>query len=353
MEGKNQSTSMKIFKGVIYFLIIILGAGLLAAVFAPGIKNVERTKTIDAPINVVFSQLENFKNWPNWDPWFSKDTLHERSYNGTVGDKVYGYAWNSANDDVGKGRMTMNSVSKGERVDYTFLIKNGSSEESRDVHFTLEENNGLTNVTWTLVSERGYPMKIINYFIDNMVGPDFEKGLSNLKEYCEANKENASENDRNVQIVSEYGINYAIVKAENLPMSEMDGFFSEAYQRIYTYVQTNGLAPKGPSRGLYYKWNESNSTTTLAAAVPISDILKSETKEIDLGFGTSRIGEDIISCKLGGGYSKSYEAHNALAKWIEENGKSMKSPVIEEYIKGPQDTQDTTQYLTTISYYFE
>ncbi len=344
---------MKIFKGVIYFLIIILGAGLLAALFAPATKKVERNETIDAPIGIVFAQIENFNNWPKWDPWFSKDTLQERTYNGTVGDNVYGYTWISANDDVGKGRMTMNSVSKNDRLDYTFFFDNGSSEESADGYFTLEENNGLTNVTWTLVSDRGYPMKIINYFLVNRVGPDFAMGLSNLKEYCEANKENVSENDRSVQIVSEYGINYAIVKAKKLPMSEMEDFFSEAYESIYLYVQTNGLAPKGPSRGLYYEWNESSSTTTLAAAVPISEILKSETKEVDLGIGASRVGENILSCTLEGGHSKSYEAHKALGKWIEDNGKSMKSPVIEEYIKGPSETQDTSKYLTNISYYFE
>jgi hypothetical protein len=36
-----------------------------------------------------------------------------------------------------------------------------------------------------MISELSYPMTILNYFIDAMVGSDFEIGLVNLKEYAE------------------------------------------------------------------------------------------------------------------------------------------------------------------------
>ena len=42
----------------------------------------------------------------------------------------------------------------------------------------------------------------------------------------------------------------------------------------------------------------------------------------------------------------------AINKWLEYNQKTMQGPVIEEYVKGPYDTKDSSDYLTRITYHF-
>jgi effector-binding domain-containing protein len=54
-----------------------------------------------------------------------------------------------------------------------------------------------------------------------------------------------------------------------------------------------------------------------------------------------------------GGYETIKEAHTVLQTWLKENSIVHKTPVIEEYIKGPADGIDTSQYITRVSYYFE
>lgn len=344
---------MKLVKGFLYFVVILLVAGLLAALFAPGSKTIERSISIDASKNKVFNLVANFENWTKWDPWYTKDTNQIRTYKGTVGDEIYGYSWKSNNKDVGEGSINMLAIEGTDKLNYELIFNNGNSEEKAGGSFVLEEREGKTKVTWSMISEMSYPMKIMNYFMEGWIGPDFEKGLEQLKFYLENTAESElSLNSTGVQIITEQGINYAIVKSENLPMSEMKNFFTSSYTQIYGYIQTNGLAPKGPSRALFFDWDEENGRTTLAAAVPISDLLLEEGIATQIEVGEAQVKSQSIEYVQSGGYSASQKSHIALSNWLEENEKELALPVIEEYIKGPNETQDSNQYKTKIIYYF-
>jgi len=212
---------MNFLKGILYFILIIAGAILLAAIFAPGTKKIERTVSINAPKAAVFNQISNFENWENWDPWFKLDSTQKRNYSGKLGDKDYRYSWSSENKNVGTGKIKLVSFKEKEQLDYLLYFGDGGS--ATEGYFKLEEIDGVTSVKWGMVSKKGYPMKIINYFMEKFIAPDFEKGLANLKAYTEANPGVPAEH-KMVEIVSEHGINYAVIKVQNLPFVAMDSF---------------------------------------------------------------------------------------------------------------------------------
>ena len=58
---------MNLGKGIVYFLLIMLVAGLLAALFAPSTKEVRRSIKIEAPVETVYNQVVVFENWEKWD----------------------------------------------------------------------------------------------------------------------------------------------------------------------------------------------------------------------------------------------------------------------------------------------
>jgi effector-binding domain-containing protein len=332
----------------------MIAAGLLAALFAPSSQTVTRSIKIEAPQKVVFSQIANFKKWPKWDSWYAKDTNQIRTYDGTVGEKEYGYSWSSKNKDIGKGKTEATRIEGMERMEFVFHLNLAGKEQAYNGHFQLEENNGVTEVEWVVVSNLSYPSKAMNYFIDGMMGSDFEKSLSNLKNLIESpDFDDISTADQAVQITEEYGVNYALIKRDDLPMNEMEKFFKDGYKEIYTYMQTNGLSPTGDARGLYYQWNEENGLTTLAAAVPISKISNDAGAPVNLELGESFLTKDYISCKISGSYSESYNAHIALGKWMDDNNKELQSPVVEEYLVGPRQTSDTSLFVTKITYFYK
>lgn len=191
---------MKVIKGFVYFVLIMLAAALLAAVFAPSQKTVTRRIEINASQKIIFNQIANFENWKNWDAWFAKDTLQKRTYYGTVNDKKQGYSWSSENKDVGEGRMEMNAITDMNRLAYTFYFDDKPNEGS----FSLDEEANKTEVVWQMYSNLGYPFRILNYFIDPMVGPDFEEGLKNLKNLTENMSTTTTATEDGVPSVNEF-----------------------------------------------------------------------------------------------------------------------------------------------------
>jgi hypothetical protein len=55
--------------------------------------------------------------------------------------------------------------------------------------FAFQPQDGKTLVTWTMTGKNNFIAKAFSLFMDceKMVGPDFEKGLANLKAVAEAN----------------------------------------------------------------------------------------------------------------------------------------------------------------------
>ena len=343
--------TMKIFKGILYTVVIIILTLLTAAFFAPSSVTVERSIIVNATQKNVFDQISDFTTWPEWDAWYAKDTNQVRKYVGRLGDTEYGYHWSSDNKHVGNGSMYFNSIVDVDSLIYDLSFDNEGAINEASGYFNLSENNGETTVKWGMLSSLDFPYKVLNYFMDAMVGQDFETGLGNFKKYVESiDFKKISRN--NVQLINEFGVDYALIRQDSLPMGDMNLFFSKSYPLVYDYLRTNGIEPAGPSTGLYYAWDEVNFITDVAAAVPISILLPKDYESIDFEFGAGLLTDNSVSCELKGGYSKSYSAHMAINQWLEYNQKTMQGPVIEEYVKGPYDTKDSSDYLTRITYHF-
>lgn len=339
---------MKVVKGIIYFVLIMLAAVLLAALFAPSSKTVSRSISINASQKVVFGQLANFENWKKWDAWFAKDTLQERTYFGTLNDKKQRYSWSSQNEDVGNGRVEMNDIDGIDKLTHTFYF----DERPKKGIFLLNTEGKKTTVLWEMQSELDYPFKLMNYFMDPLVGPDFELGLKNLKNLTENMPVQNSE-DGIVQIVNEMGINYACIQAKDLPMSEVEFFLSTAYPKIYGYASTNGLTVKGPPCGLYYVWDEESGKASLAAAVPVSAAKELQERTLQTDLGQAVITEKYVACTFSGGTEMGYKVHSMLNQWVGSESKRVLEPIVEEYIKGPLQTADTALHQTKIYYYYD
>ncbi|MGK2877471.1 MAG: hypothetical protein ACSLFF_02665 [Solirubrobacterales bacterium] len=93
------------------------------------------------------AQIERFKSWTEWPPWEGIDPKLERTCAGPESGVGSRYAWKGTRK-VGEGRI----------------------------------------VTWRMRGKRQGLMKIMDTFfkIDKMVGPDFEKGLAQLKTVAES-----------------------------------------------------------------------------------------------------------------------------------------------------------------------
>lgn len=142
---------------------------------------VERTTTIDAPADKVYAQIVDFHNWRNWSPWDDLDPDMQRSYSGADSGVGAGYSW-TGNRKAGEGQMKITEAVEPSSVQIAveFLKPFKSSSTTT---FNLKPQGDATQVTWTMTGPKTLMTRVIGVFrsMDKMVGPDFEKGLAQLK----------------------------------------------------------------------------------------------------------------------------------------------------------------------------
>jgi len=168
-------------------LYVLLGVAAFVALFVlvaalqPAAFHIERSAVIQAPPEKPFSHVNDFRAWEAWSPWEGKDPAMKRDYTGAASGVGAKYAW-FGNKDVGEGRMTIESADAPRRlgIKLEFIKPFAATNQAT---FTFAPEGGGTKVTWGMDGNRNLMMKAFGLFVnmDKLVGPDFERGLANLR----------------------------------------------------------------------------------------------------------------------------------------------------------------------------
>jgi len=161
---------------------------IISAFLSPK-SHMERSIVINAPASAIFAQINTLKNVNNWQPWGKQDPNIKISYEGPesgVGSKMN---WES--EKMGNGSQWIIESIPDKHVKTGMQFGDMGGTNSSDIN--LETVEGGTKVTWTYdgdVTGSGVAMaamgKIVNLFIDGMIGKDYEAGLNNLKKLAES-----------------------------------------------------------------------------------------------------------------------------------------------------------------------
>ena len=172
--------------GALIGVLVVLAAlaGLIAS--RPNEFTVTRTAAYNAPPEAIFPQLNNFHNWNAWSPWASLDPNMKVTYSGPPSGAGASYSWRG-NDQVGEGKMTITDSKPDElvRIDLQFIKPFASSNITE---FLLKPTGSQTQVTWTMRGQHTFVSKAMCLVIDmdKLIGPDFERGLAQLKPLAES-----------------------------------------------------------------------------------------------------------------------------------------------------------------------
>lgn len=146
---------------------------------------IERTTSIDAPAATVYALVADFHQWGQWSPWEDIDPQMQRTFSGADSGTGAVYEW-AGNRKAGSGRMEITEAEAPTvvTIDLQFLRP---FKAHNTTTFRLAEGDGATEVRWTMTGPRTFMTKVMGIFksMDAMVGPDFEKGLAQLKAAAE------------------------------------------------------------------------------------------------------------------------------------------------------------------------
>lgn len=176
---------MKTLKRIGIFLVVFLAILLVISFFLPSKVHVERMAVINAQPEIVFKQVNNLHNWNSWMPWNKLDPDMKIKYYGPEEGAGSGYSWTSENSQVGKGKLSITESKQNESITTSMnFTENGEATGT----FTFEPVNGNTKIIWGMDMDMGMnPVaKYLGLFMDQMIGADFEKGLSDLKKVSES-----------------------------------------------------------------------------------------------------------------------------------------------------------------------
>lgn len=169
--------------GIVVVLLLLVVLGLAAT--KPDAFALERETTINAPREKVFALINDFHQWGVWSPWEKLDPNMKRTFSGTPSGVGSTYEW-SGNSDAGAGTMQITNTTPPSKVEIK-LDFTKPFEANDIVEFTLDSTAAGTHVKWNMHGPNNFMSKIMTVFVsmDKMVGPDFEKGLANLKAEAE------------------------------------------------------------------------------------------------------------------------------------------------------------------------
>ena len=173
-------------KILIALAIVVAGLAVVIA-FQPSEFSVRRSATIAAAPAEVFPHVNDFHNWDAWSPWAKLDPKSKIAFEGSPSGQGAVFKW-SGNDDVGEGSMTImaSQPAKQVRIKLAFVRP---FESTADTVFDFAPAGAGTTVTWTMSGRNdNFIAKAFCLVMggpDRMVGPDFDRGLAQMKAVVE------------------------------------------------------------------------------------------------------------------------------------------------------------------------
>ncbi|MEM8780579.1 MAG: SRPBCC family protein [Cyanobacteria bacterium P01_G01_bin.49] len=170
----------KAFSILASLFVAIVVVGLIL----PSQVHVERKITINSRPQKIYPLIANFKQWNKWSPWAKIDPNADFKIVGRgLKQKMF---WSSDDPHVGRGSQEFITADKPTHIKtHLDFGKQGMADAS----FDLIAENEATEVIWSLDTDmrQGVPIYMkpfgayLGFFMDSMVGKDYEKGLNNLQ----------------------------------------------------------------------------------------------------------------------------------------------------------------------------
>lgn len=175
---------LKVIGYVVGGLVVVILVVVAVALTKPSSYRVERSIDIAAAPEKIAPLVEDFHNFKTWSPWEHLDPNMTVTFSGPPSGVGAQYDW-SGNNKAGQGHMEVLEATPAEtKVSIRFLKPFPSDSTST---YTYTPSVTGTHVSWAMDGPAKFPTKVMMVFtsMDKMIGPDFERGLANMKAVAE------------------------------------------------------------------------------------------------------------------------------------------------------------------------
>jgi len=336
---------MKILKYLFFLILIIVIGGAIYFGTKDGSYDVSDSKIIDAPIEVVFNKVNEYKTWENWGPWKNEDPTMRFSYAEKTSGEGASYSW----EGEMSGSMQTTKVIPNSEIQQELTLNTPAGERNSQVYWLFEEVEGGTKVTWGMKGDHPMIDKIYYEFGDmDFNATMHDMNIKGLEGIAEAVQNDMKEYTVNVDGVNQYGGGFYMYNTtaskQTYVLKKMESMFAQ----VKGYMEQNKIPASGNPFILYNAMDDLNNTVIFSAAVPVRDrVITPEGSPIISGLleaGTA------VKTTLKGNYTNLSEAYSAAKKYINENNfqQDPNARTFEVYVTNPEETPNPAEWITEI-----
>ena len=167
---------MRILKYILLLAILaIIGLTVYVAT-QPSEFEVERSRVIKAQKSVIFSYVNDYRNWEDFGSWKDDDSSMKFTYSDTTIGTGASYSWTGS---AGEGKTTTIFEKENDSIAQKVLF----SGNEGTAYLTFKDTVGGTKVTWHSKGKIGFIDKVYATFkggAEKMIGQTYEKTLAKL-----------------------------------------------------------------------------------------------------------------------------------------------------------------------------
>ncbi|MGV6829127.1 MAG: SRPBCC family protein [Flavobacteriales bacterium] len=336
---------MKILKYLFFFILLIFITGALYFGTKDGNYDIKDTAIIKAPIEMVFNQVNDLKNWEHWGPWKKEDSTMVFTYgNKTQGEGAY-YSWKGQMD----GAMKTTKVIENKEILQDLTLFTPAGERNPEVYWKFETVPDGTKVTWGMTGEHTLIDKMF-YTFSSM---DFEKNMHDmnnkgLKGIKEEVKKEMNQYTIKVQGIKEYGGGYYLYKTASSKIEDIGLKIAPMMNEVQTFMLLNEIPQTGMPFTIYNQIDAENGTVIFSTCIPVNEkILTKKEDPVLCGFMEQT---NAVKTSLLGNYKHLTETYVIANQYIKEHHliKIPNQAMFEMYSNDPSKVKNPAQWRTEV-----
>lgn len=337
---------MKILKYLFFLILIVIIGGAVYFGTQDGNFDVSETKSIQAPVSMVYQNVNDFKNWEAWGPWKQQDSTMTFLYTDKTSGKGASYSWTSEN--MGAGSMTTTNAAENASIDQSISFNTPLGESSSEVYWKFTPNNDGTEVTWGMKGEHSLLEKAFMAFqtenFDASMNSMFNKGLQSLDSVLQVAM---NQYEVSVEGIKEYGGGYYMYTTTASKQAEIGDRMAPMMGKVAGFMQQNKIAMAGMPFTIYNDWDDLNGTVIFSAAIPVKERIITTEGDVLCGYM-----EPLSAVKtiLKGNYNYLDKAYEAAETYIQSNNllKDSSKKMFEIYANDPGEYPNPADWITEV-----
>lgn len=336
---------MKILKYLFFLLLIIIIGSAIYFGTKEGSYDIQDTLVINAPPEVVFNKVNDYKSWEEWGPWKKEDSTITFTYaEKTVGEGA-SYSW----EGEMSGSMTTTKVIPNKEIEQDLTLSTPGGERHPKVYWKFEEVDGGTKVTWGMKGEH----TLIGKAYYSLSGMDFDTEMhkmnkAGLEGIAEAVVEDMKQYSINVDGITQYGGGYYMYTTSVAKMDELGEKMEPMMDVVMDFIKNNNLNMAGKPFALYNEIDSANNTVIFSTGVPVKErVITPEGSPVVCGFMEP---VSAVKISLKGNYKHLPEAYTKGKQYMEKNDLQAdpNGKMFEVYVTDPEETPNPANWLTEI-----